>query len=211
MVVFSFLFKLSYAGSTKTIYVNDRKVSCLNAEGECFQLRMKNGEAWQNFSGKLEGFAYEEGYAYKVKVEVKDPKDFSLTNGDYKVVKVISKTKTGFNPATRLEGKKWVMRAMDDTKSTLTIDDTTGFIKFDIAAGKANGKGVCNTFHTNITTEGSGKITFAPMAVTKMMCGDMTLEKIIFRFIQQANSYTIKGDILILTLPGKETITFKAW
>jgi hypothetical protein len=82
--------------TTKTLFVADALVDC---EGEgptkCMRTRASEGEPWTLFYGRIEGFTYEEGNAYELRVEVTEvpnpPADApSLA---HRLVEVVSKKK----------------------------------------------------------------------------------------------------------------------
>ncbi|WP_170319665.1 DUF4377 domain-containing protein [Polyangium spumosum] len=53
----------------KTLFVREQRVDC---EGEgpmrCMQVRASADAEWELFYGKIEGFSYEEGYTYELRV-----------------------------------------------------------------------------------------------------------------------------------------------
>ena len=101
------------------------------------------------------------------------------------------------------------MRSMDDTKRTISVPDTSGiFIVFDLKAGAANGKGVCNTFHTAFTCKDT-TITFTNFATTKMMCKGQTFEGVVLNFIKIATMWKLHGNQLILSQANGSNIVFE--
>jgi len=60
-----------------------------------------------------------------------------------------------------------------------------------------SGDAGCNRFAGSYQLEEPNKITFSQMAVTRMMCLDgMETEDMFLQFLNTADSYAIKGDIL---------------
>ena len=198
---------LSSAKGTKTLYIADHTVACAG-DYECIQIREKTNAAWRNYPDTIEGFNYEEGYEYKLSVQQLQTKNTlaGVFDEKYKLVKVVSKKKTNYNPSQKLADKKWIMRSMDDTHRTISIADTTGILLvFDIKNGQASGKGVCNTFHTAVSVQGS-KITFTDFGATKMLCKASSIEGVIFSFIKKTTTYTLKGNVLTLIQPDGSDI-----
>jgi hypothetical protein len=76
--------------------VRERRADC-QGEGErkCLQVREVESGEWRNFYANIEGFDYEEGNAYEVRVEVTEvprpPADASSLR--YRLLEVISKRK----------------------------------------------------------------------------------------------------------------------
>ncbi len=197
------------AKGTKTFYVADRKVACAGAF-ECIQIREKTKDAWRVYADTIDGFTYEEGYAYKILVQPILTKDnFSgLYDEKYKFIKVLSKKKTNFNPGEKLADKKWILRSMDDTHRVLTMPDTTLIIQFSFKDRKFHGKNVCNSFTGTFTTQDS-KISLTNFGSTKMMCKGMELEKIIFEFYKSMATYKIVGNSLTLYQPNGSNMVFE--
>jgi hypothetical protein len=83
-------------GVTKTLFVREMRADC---EGEgpmkCLQVRESESDPWTLFYSRIDGFDYEEGYAYELRVEVlpdpRPPADGSSRR--YRLVEVVSKHK----------------------------------------------------------------------------------------------------------------------
>jgi hypothetical protein len=80
----------------KTMFVREQRIDC---EGEgpmlCMQVRDAGSDEWTLFYGRIEGFTYEEGYAYELRVkveEVKRPKA-DASSKRFKLVEIVSKKK----------------------------------------------------------------------------------------------------------------------
>jgi hypothetical protein len=81
---------------TKTLFVRETRADC---EGEgpmkCLQARESESEPWTLLYSRIEGFEYEESYAYELRVEVV-PNPRAPTDGSsrrYRLVEIISKKK----------------------------------------------------------------------------------------------------------------------
>lgn len=77
------------------LYVDSQKVSCYTwIETECLRVRERESESWQNFADEIEGFEWEAGYEYRIRVErttlANPPADASSFR--YVLRKVVSKT-----------------------------------------------------------------------------------------------------------------------
>lgn len=79
-----------------TLFVRETRADC---EGEgpqkCLQVRSAAADPWTLHYGSIEGFHYEDGYAYELKVAIETvshpPAD--ATTKRFKLVEVVSKTK----------------------------------------------------------------------------------------------------------------------
>ena len=80
----------------RTIFVHDKTVAC---EGEapmsCLQIRETPTGEWEWFYGNIEGFEYEEGNRYELRVEVKEVDDppADAPSIKYRLIEVVSKEK----------------------------------------------------------------------------------------------------------------------
>ncbi|MDI1446572.1 DUF4377 domain-containing protein [Polyangium sp. 6x1] len=80
----------------KTLFVHEEKVDCMGVGPmRCMQVREAGKKEWERFYGRIEGFTYEEGYAYELRVKVETvanpPADGSSRRTV--LVKIVSKTK----------------------------------------------------------------------------------------------------------------------
>jgi heat shock protein HslJ len=201
-------------GSKKKLYVYDRKIVCAG-NYECMQVKEKAKEAWHVYTDTIEGFNYQEGYNYTILVETTLPKNpyEGRINDKYKLVKVISKIKTDYNPAVKLEGKKWMLLSMNDGKKNLTFnqDSTRMSVQFNVKAGKVTGHGICNTISGTLAVQNNA-ITITNIASTKMMCAGQggTFEKIYRDFLAKASAYEVSGNRLYLKCNDGSSLLFQA-
>ncbi len=83
--------------SVQTLFVDARKVACEGGAGpmRCLQVRSAENEPWRRFYSSIEGFTYEEGNAYELRVTsgdvAKPPAD--APSRKYKLVEIVSKRK----------------------------------------------------------------------------------------------------------------------
>jgi len=204
-----FITNFCLAKGTKTLIVADRKIACAGTF-ECLQVKDKASAQWRNYSDTIAGFDYEEGYEYKISVQ---PLQTSNTlsgvyEEKYKLLKVISKRKTGYNPTGKLAGTHWVLRAMNDGNRTLGIPDTSIFIAFDLKTGTARGRGPCNSFSLSFSGKGS-KIALTNLSATKMLCKAEPVERVIFNFFKSITTYQVEGRTLTLSEPDGSYLQFE--
>lgn len=83
------------AGNEKIVFVDKAKVDC---EGEgpqtCLRIRSAESEPWTLFYSRIEGFTFEEGHAYKLRVEVTSVANPPAGGSSerYRLLEVVSKT-----------------------------------------------------------------------------------------------------------------------
>jgi heat shock protein HslJ len=198
------------AKGNKTLYVSDRMVACAG-NFLCMQVREKASAQWRNYSDTIAGFNYQEGYEYKISAQLLHTANTlsGMYEEKYKLVKVISKTKTSYIPGEKLAGKHWILSVMNDTKVTLYPKDSTVFIEFDAKAGKTHGKGACNTFTSAFNVSGAS-IAFTNFAQTKLMCRAEEIEQIIFSFYKKSITYKVEDNMFYIYEPDGAYIGFKA-
>ena len=81
-------------GNTITLYVDSEQVDCVGvAPQKCLRVKTDPDGEWQLFYAPIEGFEYEEGFVYELKVNSFDvpnpPADGSSIR--YELVEVVSK------------------------------------------------------------------------------------------------------------------------
>jgi len=209
-VLFALLFTgFVNAKGNKTLLVADRKIACAGTF-ECIQIKEKEKAPWRVYSDTIEGFNYQEGYEYKISVQPLQTKNTmsGLYEEKYKLLKVISKRKTDYNPAVKLGEKKWVLHNMDDNKSRFMLHDTIVFIQFNLKDGKVKGNGACNTFTGSFTYEGD-KMTISNIAATKVLCKAEQLEKALFNFYDKVTTWKISGNTLTLFKSDGQKMIFE--
>jgi hypothetical protein len=84
------------APEPQTLFVHEQRNDCQGeAPMKCLQIRESDSDPWRNFYGRIEGFEYEEGHAYELRVEVtpvpNPPAD--APNQRYRLIEVVSKRK----------------------------------------------------------------------------------------------------------------------
>lgn len=209
-LLFLLLLSVSLIGyaQKKTIYIADRKLDCVeNVSDGCMQIRESKKGSWHNFTGKIEGFNYVEGFDYKLKVEV-----IPVAAGQaasYRLVKVLSQKKTNYNPAEKLSGKKWYLLTMfADTHYLKLMDTTTIYIEMDVAGKTLSGHGVCNNIKGGIEATAS-TISFLQIGMTKMACTGNIMEKIVVDMLEEMKTYKLAGNMLTLSSSDNAFMIFR--
>lgn len=86
----------STSGNEKTFIVGPETADCTGvAPMKCLQVKEKESDSWENFYTNIEGFTYEPGYEYvlKVKTEKIENPPMDGSSIKYTLVKQVSKTK----------------------------------------------------------------------------------------------------------------------
>jgi len=86
----------SSTGDEKTMIIASQTVDCTGvAPMKCLQVKEKESDSWGNFYSNIEGFTYEPGFEYvlKVKTEKIENPPMDGSSIKYTLLKQVSKTK----------------------------------------------------------------------------------------------------------------------
>ncbi|MCQ9638270.1 DUF4377 domain-containing protein [Chryseobacterium sp. WG14] len=131
------------AADEKTFIVGPQTADCTGvAPMKCLQVKEKTSESWTNFYSNIEGFTYEPGYEYVLKVKTEKianpPADGSSVK--YTLVKQVSKTK---KEAAASNEKTLIIGAQ-------TVDCSAGAGRMKCLQVKENASEGWTNFYTNI-------------------------------------------------------------
>jgi heat shock protein HslJ len=104
-----------------------------------------------------------------------------------------------------LTSQKWTLLSAGDTNA----GSSGAFIEFGTAPGEVRGKGGCNGFGGNYTSEGNNLKVQGIMS-TKMACETLDVENAFFRSLEATERYEIRKDSLFLYQGNKLLATLKA-
>jgi len=110
-----------------------------------------------------------------------------------------------------LEGRTWLLTAIETSgtqQPALTGTEITA--TFDAAKGQVTGSAGCNNYFGGYKRQGNA-LSFPPaMGATRKFCGEpegmMRQEQDYLTALGAAQGYTIKGDSLRITGPGKALV-----
>lgn len=199
-IVFVLALLFSSCQEDKIFFVADRLGDC---ETPCLLVRENAAEDWTNFDGQIEGFDYEEGYEYQLKVKIeKNKADSSLK---YTLLDLISKTKKEQKSILDLSGNEWTI-----TQIVGYENKTDKFPNFLIKDGIISGNSGCNSFGGAFDSDGKSSFNPGLLRMTKMYCeAYMSLEKAFTEALAKAANYKINGDLLEVYDNG-ENLVFSA-
>lgn len=190
----------SYGQEIIKIKVKENTVPCTGvAPMECLQVKEGKSKEWSNFYSSIEGFNYEPGYTYKLKViktkrEGAVPADASAY--EYQLKKVVCKKKVKSNKskeAVNYLNQKMILTELNGNK----IDSGNVYMTMDSSNNSIYGKSACNRFGASYAIKGE-TITFTPGMGTLMGCNDEAM-KLEHEFLTALKGdYTVKqsGNII---------------
>ncbi len=87
------------------------------------------------------------------------------------------------------------------------ITEGDPYIGFDAAAGRVYGNSGCNRILGSYDANGkAGSLPLDKLGSTRMMCPDMSTERLVLGGLSQVNSFTIKGNVATLTDADGKTV-----
>lgn len=187
-----------------TIKVNSTKGACEGAVPmQCLQIQsgdLDQTGAWENLYNPIEGFDYQAGYFYllRVKVETLDAKYLPVdaSTKKYTLLEVLEKKA---DPAMRLHDI-WALKEING--KALTPEQLEGrnkrpMLEIFIAEKRFGGNDGCNNLFGTIINVDESIIRFGMMGGTKMACPDMNLSSEYTQALQATTAYSIKNLELI--------------
>jgi heat shock protein HslJ len=199
---------------TETFWVNSYRVDCVGV-GPMKCMLIQKGETleegeWQNFYSKIEGFEYEPGFIYKLKVKEEQlenvPADASSIK--YILIEVLEKKEDN---KLALNGS-WDAVKINGSIIKLPRSRGAGVIpqmQIDLAQMQISGIDNCNNFSGKINKLGDTNIELGQLARTQKMCPDMSISKAFNDALNGVKKYQWKDNNLLFTdEAGTELLEF---
>lgn len=198
---------------SKTYEVNSFRVPCTGVGPmECLQVRRQGSDQWEFFYSEIEGFAYEPGYRYRIRVK-EEPLDPETVPADassirYTLVSVVEKT---VDQRLRLNDI-WMLHATEGREvpeADLTASRQRPYIEFHLRENRFMGNDGCNTFRGSLISVGERELQLGPAMGTKMSCGDMKLPNAFLALLSRVDAYRVEEGVLTLLKGDTELLTFR--
>lgn len=182
----------------------------------CYQVKYSNSKDWEFFYSEIEGFNYEAGYRYVLKVSRTKRKNIPADASAYiyKLVKIVKKTKMEQKDNAALNyilKHKWNLIQLNGK----TLEQSNAFLKFDGKENRLSGSTGCNNLMGSFKLT-SNFISFTKLGTTRMFCNEdkNKLEQEIVKLLSDS-SFTFdiadqtlnfyKGDRLVMMF-GRSTL-----
>lgn len=202
---------IAFAQETINMQVKESKVPCTGVGAtECFQVKMDKEAEWTYFYDRIEGFDFEPGYRYKLKVEKTKqeeniPADASTYK--YKLKKVVGKKRVKSITVmdSFLANKKMVLLKINGKK----VDNQS--VYFTLNDNKMSGKSGCNRFSASYKLAGH-KIEFTPGMGTLMACDEesMQLEEQFLKALESRNfDIETAGSVVKFKKPNSKEVVME--
>ena len=203
--------------SSEIWWVNGSKVDCSGVGPmKCLQIQksdiLQPGN-WQNLFTEIEGFNFQNGYLFKIKIAeeklnpAKVPVDGSTVK--YKLVEILEKMP---DPRFALHDL-WVLEAINGETVKKPENDNQRplpAIEINVTEMRVMGSDGCNRLTGSITKLENGEIELGPIAQTKKLCLDNDIPDRFNPLLSQTKKYRRDGVYLIFSdETGKELLRFK--
>ena len=198
---------------TVTYRINSYRVPCTGvAPMECLQVQREGSEDWELFYSAIEGFQFEPGYLYRIRVreEKLDPARVPADASSIKYTLVSVEEKVP-DPKLRINDI-WVLREMEGREvgeEALSGELQRPYIEFHLRDNRFMGTDGCNTFRGAIESVGETKLSLGPAMSTRMACPDMALPDAFLKLLSRVDSYRLAELDLILMEGSTELLRFR--
>ena len=213
MTLISFLvFSMVGMAKVKTMYIHHETKACSGVgRMDCLQYRYNPQDAWQLLYGGIEGFTYEAGYSYTLRVKeqrVKQPAADASTL-HRKLVKFIKKEPVMqiALPHQPISGNYEVQELVDEQGNRIALSQAYP-ISFEDATLRMQAK-VCNQLNAGYTTQAGNRLQFGPVRSTRMACPQLNEESALTKALERVNNYQLNTDALLLMQDDKTVMVLK--
>lgn len=200
--------------SSQTYWINSAKKACVGvAPMQCLQVQkglVIENAAWQLFYAPINGFNYQPGFIYQIKVKEETlPSNQVPADGSsirYSLIEILKKKA---DERLRLNDI-WALQSINKHDFTLEEYQTRPQLEIKVSTMSVNGTDGCNRFHGQINKLNESTLIVGPMASTRRMCIDMAITDKFNQALGQVKAYTIESlSLVLLDLDGKELLRFK--
>ena len=200
--------------NTVIIWVNSATVDCTGvAPMQCLQVQFNEVLAannWHYFYDKIEGFEYQPGYIYKLKVRrttliaADVPADASTLK--YKLIELLSK-----EADKRLQIHDiWALTSINGNPFDPSLAQKHPIVEINATEMRFFGNDGCNTIFGAIEILTDTELKFGMIAGTRMACVNMKIPDAYHSALADAATYSVKNMQLILfNSKGHELMAFK--
>lgn len=167
---------------------------------------------WENFFADIEGFDYEAGYLYRLRVKKSArPKPIPVDVGGtiYTLVEIMEKrpdTKLRLNDIWALE--RIGIEDVDATDFGVSIQHPT--IEFQLADKRVMGTNGCNSFNGELLEVGDHSISIGPLAMTRKACMGSRIPDRVTGALDKVTGYQLDGlKLSLLDADGAEILRYR--
>lgn len=184
----------------RILLIGNTKVDCIGLSSQkCLQVKEEGQTEWSLFYNPIDGFKYQEGLFYKIKVEISevDNPAQDASSLQYKLIEVLQESKIPLN----LDQGAWLVTQIADQQQF----SRNPFIRIDLARNEINGNTSCNRFSGTIEVIGED-VQIKKLSSTEMMCQDFDVEVAFLKALNEVSSYTLTDGKLQFFDENKELL-----
>ncbi|MCG8309152.1 MAG: META domain-containing protein [Cytophagales bacterium] len=196
---------------TYNLYVAPKQVDCTGATAQkCYLIRSTSTGNWIMHYQDIQGFDYELGFSYKIKVRKenikKAPSDGSTFR--YILVEVLEQKDVAENIAVSdLLDKDWQLEYLIWNHTQYRVEEQPPVLKFE-KDGKVSGNGGCNNLFSSFTLDGR-TINMAEVGSTRMMCeSGMEMEEVFMKILELELRAIFDDGKLVLSADSGNKLIF---
>lgn len=222
ILIIALVFILSSCGSLKnknavTYWVNSYKTECTGvAPMHCMLIQKGDRiqeDSWQNFYSNIEGFEYQPGYIYKLKVK-EEQLDPSNVPADASSIKyTLLKMEEKKQDQTLRLNDIWLLTSIKGAPinpQELKRPNSVPILEIHIAKHRILGTDGCNQYGGQLIKLNQTEIEFGAMMGTKKMCSDIEISDAFNQAMSIVKAYKLDGmELTLFDAESNELLTFK--
>ena len=201
------------SGVEKTLYIGPILRDCVGvAPMKCLMVREDPNAPWQNFYSPIEGFTFEPGYTYTLKVRITEtpiPVAADASSKRYTLVEVVSKTPAPtLVPGATLAGTSWTLVELGGKPPVASPKPIT--LQFN-TEGRVGGSAGCNQYSATYV-EDARKLLVGQAMTTRMACqqpGVMEQEGVFLKTLSSSITFSRDGDRLQVNSADGVSLVFR--
>lgn len=181
---------------------------------QCMLVKKGENLEWSYFYDVINGFNYEPGFLYKLKVKEEQipldqvPADASSIR--YTLLEIVEKTAdTTSKSYTRLHDI-WVLEKLGLSETFKENNSKQAHIEINLTKNKFFGNDGCNNIMGGLKRVDAANLEFGIIAGTKMACPDMQNSYKFTQALGETKTYKIEGlKLFFFDMDGKVLLQFK--
>jgi hypothetical protein len=184
--------------------VNSLKVPCEDiALRSCLQVRYNSEQDWQLFYSEINGFDYEEGNLYTLKITKrerdKENRPMDVSAYTYHLKSVMKKTKDNSILLNDIWGLKSIWNGEEELEiNNKSLNKGNPMLEINTRTMKFSGHDGCNTFSGTIDKVNQSELVFGNAITSLMNCENMEIPDQVLKNLNRVRSYKLEELQLVL-------------
>ncbi len=191
----------------KIFWINSSTKHCVGVGPmQCMQIQKGDkmvANAWELFYQKIEGFTFQPGYIYKVKVKeetiAKENLPADASSLKYTLIETLSKE---MDKRLRINDI-WLIEQIGELDVKGQVNKT---IELNVSKMQLSGKAICNSINGSIQKLTETEIEFGSIMSTKMLCPKPEIEANYMDLLSKVKKYKIEKNGLYLMDENNKTL-----